>query len=74
MDTKRKRRVTAGPPSKLARPMVLKIPAPIIAAMPNEVKSLTPNILLSPDSPCEPSLCFKTLEMDFRLKIEFSGI
>jgi len=74
METNRKSKVTAGPPSKLARPMVLKIHAPIMAAMPNEVKSLTPKILFSPDSPCESSLCFKTLVIDFRLKIEFCGI
>ncbi len=38
---------TAGPPLKLALPMVLKIPAPIIAAIPIAVRSLKPKVLLN---------------------------
>ena len=41
----RNKKITAGPPSKLAFPMVLKIPAPTIAAIPKAVKSLTPKVL-----------------------------
>ena len=36
----RNKKITAGPPSELAFPIVLKIPAPIIAAIPKAVKSL----------------------------------
>ena len=39
------KKITAGPPSKLARPIVLKIPAPTIAAIPKPVKSRTPKVL-----------------------------
>ena len=38
-------KITAGPPIKLAFPMVLKIPAPIMAAMPMAVKSRKDNVL-----------------------------
>ena len=51
----KKRKITAGPPSALALPIVLKIPAPTIAAIPNAVKSLAVKCL--PKALC-PSLSF----------------
>ena len=41
------RKTTAGPPAALALPMVLKIPAPIMAAIPKEVISRNDNVLFS---------------------------
>ena len=43
MAVKMKSKETAGPPLALAFPMVLNIPAPIIAAIAKAVKSLTFN-------------------------------
>ena len=40
-----KRKAIPGPPLKAAVPMVEKIPAPITAAIPMNVRSLTPNTL-----------------------------
>ena len=42
---------TAGPPEKQAEPILLKLPAPIMAAIPKKVKSLTVN------TRCKPALC-----------------
>ena len=47
MAVKMKRNTTAGPPSKAALPIVEKIPAPMIAATPNAVRSHTPSVRLS---------------------------
>ena len=38
---------TAGPPLAAAVPMVLNIPAPIMAAIPSAVKSVTPRLFLN---------------------------
>src|SRR4051794_24216974 len=46
-----KRNTTAGPPSKAALPTVEKIPAPMIAATPNAVRSHTPRVRLNPEAP-----------------------
>lgn len=46
MAVKIKRVTTAGPPLKLALPMVLKIPAPIMAAIPMAVRSRKPSVLV----------------------------
>ncbi len=41
------KKITAGPPEKQALPMVEKMPAPITAAMPKDVKSITVRFFLS---------------------------
>jgi len=47
MAVNKNRKITAGPPSELALPIVLNIPAPIIAAIPKAAKSFTPKCLPS---------------------------
>lgn len=57
---------TPGPPEKQAFPMALKVPPPIMAAIPKKVKSRTVSTLLSPE--CSPSPpCFNMVEVDFLL-------
>jgi hypothetical protein len=49
------RKTTAGPPLAEAVPIIEKIPAPMIAAMPSEVKSTTPSVRVSPVDECVAS-------------------
>jgi hypothetical protein len=51
-----KRKITAGPPSNEAFPTIAKIPAPMIAATPIKVKSVTPSVLRNPLLLCSASL------------------
>ncbi len=59
---------TPGPPSKMAAPRLLKLPAPSIAAIPKNVRSLRVNTLFRPSPPCAPSLPSAImLDISFRL-------
>jgi hypothetical protein len=44
------KKITAGPPEKQAEPILLKLPAPMMAAIPKKVKSLTVNTRCNPES------------------------
>lgn len=66
MAVKTKSNETAGPPLAAAFPMVLKIPAPIIAATPNAVRSNTRRFrFIPPVLPANESASLKICEMDF---------
>ncbi|MNY50719.1 hypothetical protein D3C86_1862470 [compost metagenome] len=74
---KMNKKITAGPPSNDAFPIVLNIPAPTIAAIPNDVKSLTLNVRCNdpsswPWSPCPAWVSFKMDSTDFFLKRFFN--
>lgn len=57
---------TAGPPLAAALPIVLKIPAPIIAATPKAVRSKTRRVrFIPPMLPANESASVKICEMDF---------
>lgn len=57
---------TAGPPLAAALPIVLKIPAPIIAATPKAVRSKTRRVrFMPPVLPANVSASLKICEMDF---------
>lgn len=57
---------TAGPPLAAAFPIVLKIPAPIIAATPRAVRSTTRSVLfIPPELPANESASLNMCEMDF---------
>ena len=58
MAVKRNKKITAGPPSALAFPIVLNIPAPTMAAIPKAVKSLA--VKCFPNAPCPSELFFST--------------
>jgi hypothetical protein len=61
------RKTTPGPPEKQAFPIALKVPPPIIAAIPKKVKSFTVKTLCNPVcSPSPPS--FRITLVDFFLK------
>jgi hypothetical protein len=61
------KKITPGPPSKQALPMLLKTPAPITAAIPIKVRSFTPSTLFSwPWPSSKPaSASAKILSIDF---------
>jgi hypothetical protein len=57
---------TPGPPEKQAFPIALKVPPPMMAAIPKNVKSLTVSTLFKPE--CSPSPpCCKMVEVGFLL-------
>ena len=58
MAVKMNKKITAGPPSALAFPMVLKIPAPTMAAIPKAVKSLV--VKCFPSEWCPSASFFST--------------
>jgi hypothetical protein len=60
---------TPGPPLKQASPKLLKLPAPMIAAIPKKVRSFTVSTLVNPPPPCPSAIpsaaSFTILSMDF---------
>ena len=59
------KKTTPGPPEKQAFPIALKVPPPMMAAIPKNVKSLTFKTLCSPLC-CSPSPpCFTATVVDF---------
>jgi hypothetical protein len=71
------KKTTPGPPLKTAPPRLLKLPAPIIAAMPKKVRSLTFSTLFRPEpwvSPPKDCASLTILSMDFFLKKELNII
>jgi len=67
---------TAGPPLAAAFPMVLKIPAPMMAATPRAVKSTTRSVFfMPPECKDSESASVKIFAIDFlRIKLEkFTG-
>ena len=71
MAVKIKRKMTAGPPLLAAWPMVEKIPAPTIAAIPRAVKSLALKVLDKEDSPKIKGTSGLIWSIDFFLKSLF---
>src|SRR5712672_2988157 len=73
MATKTKSSEMAGPPSKAACPMVVKTPDPMIAAIPNAVRSRTRNVRFKEGPLSRPScVSRKMCSTDFLRQSSFS--